>query len=139
MQAYRFRSVDDMLDYLPENELAISLQLRRIIKNCIPEIEEKLAYSAAFYRLYSNICYIWPGSIYWGKSRSYEGVELGFIQGNLLADPANLLQKGTRKQVYFLRLDHESHIPVQGIEQLLYEAVIQDTAVKFKRRNKNST
>lgn len=130
MQAYRFRNVDDMLDYLPENELAITHELRRIIFNCLPEIEEKLAYNTAFYRLNRNLCYLWPGAIYWGKKRSYEGVELGFSRGDLLSDPNKLLQKGERKQVYFLRIENHLTIDVKSLEQMLYEAALLDSSQK---------
>lgn len=38
-------SIDDFLNYLPEEELIIVEKLRKIIFNCLPAIKEKLSYN----------------------------------------------------------------------------------------------
>src|SRR4051812_4205506 len=100
MQNVDFGSVDEFLAYIPEQELKIVTRLRKLIFDCIPGCEEHLAYNVPFYRLHSNICFIWPGSITWGTTQR-EGVRLGFANGHLLQDETSYLDKGKRKYVYW--------------------------------------
>jgi hypothetical protein len=73
--------------------------LRALIYQAIPDISEKLAYNVPFFKRQSNICFIWPPSIPWGK-KTYPFVRLGFTKGYLISDELGFLEKGQRKQVY---------------------------------------
>lgn len=126
MQDVNFRSVDDMMDYLPQDEKEITQVLRELVKDCIPHVREKLAYNVPFYSLNKNICYIWPGSIPWGKS-TFQGVQFGFTSGNLLQDEVNFLEAGKRKHVRtrLLKKLHEDDLNM--LRTFLFEAVEVDS------------
>ena len=120
----KFSSLEECFSYIPEDEMKIVEALRKIIFQCIPDIEEKLSYNAPFYKRNGNICFIWPGSIPWGKTK--EGVQLGFSKGYLLSDDG-YLEKGTRKQVFWKTFYHTREIDAEKISALLYEAVLLDS------------
>lgn len=90
---------EDFLYQLSEEEQRICTQLRQLIIECLPHCEEKLSYKVPFYKGHSNICYLWPSSILWGKKKTYEGVRLGFIQGYLMYDDIDYLCADTRQYV----------------------------------------
>ena len=98
-QPIKFSSIGDFLDHLPESELEIVEELRRIVYESIPDIKEKLSYNVPFFSRKRRICFIWPASVPWGNV-PMNGVQFGFTSGYLLNDDLNYLEKGTRKQVY---------------------------------------
>src|SRR5690606_25424745 len=107
--------------------------LRGIILGTLPELNEKLSYQVPYYSRFHPICFIWPGSVLWGKKRSYEGVRFGFTKGSLLSNPDVFLQLQHRKQVAyhdFTRIDGEAVIPIQ---RMLYEAYLIDEQSKKKK------
>ena len=89
-------AVEDLILDLPEPDRRITEHLRSIILNAVPEMREKISYGVPYFHRYSNVCYIWPGSIGW-MGKTYEGVEFGFIQGYLrepsFSRPCSLLIK----------------------------------------------
>jgi hypothetical protein len=136
MQNVSFGSVEEFLDFLPENELKIVERLRKIIFSCMPECEEHLAYNVPFYRMHSNICFIWPGSVTWGTTQR-EGVRLGFTNGYLLQDDSGFLDRGTRKQVYWKDFFHTREIDTELLCSYLYDAIVTDEEkARAKQRKK---
>ncbi|MEI6947571.1 DUF1801 domain-containing protein [Paraflavisolibacter sp. H34] len=131
-QNVNFQSVNEFLHYLPEEELVMVELLRELTLECIPGVKEKLAYNVPFYYRYSRICFIWPGSVPWGKNTK-PGVEFGFCKGHLLSDPG-YLNKGTRKEVYIKTFFTPKEIDRPALRQLLYEAVLIDEET---RKSKN--
>jgi hypothetical protein len=128
-QGIQFKTIDEFLDYLPEEDLEIVLFLRKIILECIPNCKEKLAYNVPFYYRHSRICYIWPASIPWGKVE--QGVAIGFCKGASFLDETFETTKFTSK-VTFTSL---AAIDVAFLRQQIYEAVlIDEQIVKAKRR-----
>ena len=73
MQNVSFKSIDDFIEYLPENE-------REIVE---------------YYYRHSRICFIWPSSVPWGNVK-LDGVQFGFCNGYLLIDKSGYLEKGNR-------------------------------------------
>lgn len=67
MQHVRFRNIDELLAYLPEDELNIVERLRELVQTTIPDIAERLSYTVPYYRRHKDMCFIWPGSVSWGK------------------------------------------------------------------------
>jgi hypothetical protein len=130
MQEVAFRNVDEFLEFLPENELKITELLRKIIFACLPEVTEKLNYNVPFYRHHKNICFIWPASILWGKTKSYEGVRLGFTNGYLMPDEINFLDKGNRKQMYYKDFTAISGIDIDLVKSYIFEAIVVDEHLK---------
>ncbi len=119
----QFKTIDQLLDYIPTKERKIVEILRDIILDTLPHCTEKLSYNVPFYSLNKRICFIWPGSIPWGKIK--EGVMIGFTYGSQLTDHG-YLDKGNRKTVftktYFSPTDMDSKI----ITTLLLESAIID-------------
>lgn len=81
-QPIDFQDLDDLFEFIPDEELQLVKVLRNLVYDCIPEVQEKLSYNVPFFRLKRNICFIWPGSVPWGGT--FEGVQFGFMQGHLL-------------------------------------------------------
>jgi hypothetical protein len=132
MLSVKFRTIEQLLDYLPEHELKLTESLRQLVFDCIPHVEEKLSYSIPSYRKHRSICFIWPGCIYWGDKRTYNGVRFGFSYGNLLTDPESLLERGSRKQVFWKDFSKIEDVPFDQLRQLLYEAAMVDEARAWK-------
>lgn len=126
MQNVDFKSVDEFLDFLPEKELKIVELLRRIVLDCIPNVDEKLTFNVPYFRRHSNICFIWPSSVLWGKKKTYDGVRFGFTSGYLIQDDINYLDKGTRKNVFWKDFSDISEIDIDLLKAYIYEAVIID-------------
>lgn len=134
MQNVSFKSVEEFLDFLPEDELKVTEFLRTIVFECIPDATEKLAYNVPYYKRHKNICFIWPASILWGKKKTYEGVRLGFVSGHLLTDPEAYLEKGERKFVYWKDFGSIKEIDVDLIKSFLFEATLIDQPSLRKTR-----
>lgn len=125
MQDVSFRNIESFLDYLTEDERLITEYLRKIVFECMPECTEKLSYNVPYYKMKSNICFIWPGSISWGKVRN-KGVRFGFTKGYLLTDEINYLDKANRKQVYWRDFNSIDEIDKELLKYYVFEALIID-------------
>jgi hypothetical protein len=112
MQAVNFGSVEEMLDFLPENERKITEVLRGIVLECLPDVTEYLSFNVPFYKYKKVVCFIWPGAVLWGKKRAYEGVRLGFNNAQLLDDPRGFISMEARKQIGY----HDYHV-LQSIDR----------------------
>lgn len=137
MQPFKFRTIEEFLEFLPEDEYIITSYLRSIVFELIPEVQEKLRYQVPFYSRHKNICFIWPGSVLWGKQRSYEGVRFGFSAGYLLDDVGQYLERGTRKQVFWKDFTRLEEIDTDQLIMLVSEAVIVDDTLAKARKSKS--
>jgi hypothetical protein len=127
MQAVKFNSVDEFLDFLPEDELKMVNVLRKLILDSVPGIEEKLSYNVPYYKKRKGLFFIWPASVLWGKKQTYTGVRFGFQQGYLLADENNFLDKGGRKQVYWHDFASVNEIDIDLLKAYIFEAALIDS------------
>lgn len=132
MQQVSFSSVEEFLDFLPDDELRIVERLRALIFSCIPDITEKLSYNVPFYKRHKGICFIWPASVLWGNTKSYIGVRLGFNSGYLMRDELNYLDAGDRKQVYYKDFKDIHEIEQDVLKAFLFEALEIDSLVGRK-------
>ncbi|MEO9532496.1 MAG: DUF1801 domain-containing protein [Crocinitomicaceae bacterium] len=98
MQNFKFESYVEFFDYLRPEDQVMTEYLKEIIENTIPEISYKLSWNVPFFKKNKTICYIWPGSVPWGK-KTFEGVQLGFNQAYKMK-ANNYLEKGSRKQIH---------------------------------------
>jgi hypothetical protein len=128
-QPVKFVDVDDMLASLPPVERTITDLLREIIFSTLPHVTERLAYNVPFYYGNSRICFIWPGSVPWGKTK--EGVEFGFTKGYLLNDEWNYLERGNRKEVYIKTFLKPDQVRADILKMLLLEAAQVDLSHKI--------
>jgi hypothetical protein len=132
---YTYKTIDGFLEFLPADELKLTVFLRNLVLDCIPECGEKLSYHVPYYYKHSNICFIWPASVTWGKKKSYEGIRFGFTKGYLLTDENGYLDRGERKEVYWRDFKHVRDIDVNILKSLLFEAVeIDKQFIKKKKK-----
>ena len=135
MQDVDFKNVDDLLAFLPEDELKTVELLRKIVFSCIPDCIEKLSYNVPFYKKYSNICFIWPSSVTWGENMKQRGVRFGFSNGYQLQDEINYLDKGDRKQVYWRDFYDVKDIDTDLLKAYIFEAaLIDEKNMKAKKK-----
>ncbi len=130
MQQVHFGHVQEFLAFLPANELKVVVELRQLVYDCIPEVKEKLSYNVPFFRKRKNICFIWPASVLWGKSKTMDGVRFGFTYGHLLQDDQQWLERGDRKQVYWKDFASVQDINFPVLEAYLHEAAFIDAQFK---------
>jgi hypothetical protein len=135
MQKVNFNSVEEFLDFLPEQELKITEKLRKIIFDCLPQCTEKLSYNVPYYKIHKNVCFIWPASVLWGKQKTYEGMRFGFTFGYLLQDEIGFLDKGNRKQVYYKDYTNITAIEPDILKAYIYESALIDEQLKKEKRN----
>jgi hypothetical protein len=136
MQDVDFKNVDDLLAFLPEDELKIVERLRKIIFSCLPGCTGKLAYNVPFYKVHANICFIWPPSVKWG-GKGHEGVRFGFTKGYLLTDEIGYLDRGTRKQVYWRDFYSMKDIEAEILRAYIFVAALVDEEVMSNKNKRN--
>ncbi|MBK9416636.1 MAG: DUF1801 domain-containing protein [Flavobacteriales bacterium] len=88
-----------MLDFLPDDERDLTEQLRELIISEAPDLKERLSFNVPFYKGRRDVCFIWPASVLWGRTKTYEGVRFGLSYGSLVPGCEPYLQRGDRKQV----------------------------------------
>jgi hypothetical protein len=140
MQNVQFQSVAELLDFLDPERLEMVELLRELVFETVPGVEERLSFNVPFFRRYGALCFIWPGSVSWG-STVWEGVEFGFNNGHLLADEANYLDRGKRKQVFTKRFFslQEVKMNAERLRAFLMEAAEVNELLhmeKMQRRKK---
>ena len=137
MQNVNFADVEEFLAFLPEDELKIVERLRKIVFSCIPDCVEKLNYNVPFYKMHSNICFIWPSSVTWGENMKQRGVRFGFTNGYLLTDETGYLDKGGRKQVYWKDFYSLKEIVTELLKAYIFEAALIDEEKMREKRGKD--
>jgi hypothetical protein len=70
MQNVKFASVDEFIDFLPEDEKKIVVALRNIVLDQVNGVKEKLSFNVPFYHKHKAICFIWPASVLWGSKKN---------------------------------------------------------------------
>ncbi|MGE0561097.1 MAG: DUF1801 domain-containing protein [Flavobacteriales bacterium] len=130
MQNVKFKSIDEFLDFLPDDEQKITLYLMNVVENMLINHTRKLSFNVPYYFKNRAICFIWPASVLWGKNKTYEGVRFGFAKGYLMHDELNYLEKGNRKQVYWKDFKSITEIDEAILKAYLIEAVEIDRSFK---------
>ncbi len=129
-QNVHFENIQELLDFLPEEQRTITEKLRELIHEELSHCKEKFSFNVPFYFGNNHICLIWPGAVPWGKN-TIVGVELGFAKGHLLTDDG-YLAKGNRKYVYIKTFYKLSEINDAKIRELLQQALEIDEILKYK-------
>lgn len=135
MQNVKFGDVNDLLAFLPEDQLEITERLRGIIWEVLPDVQEKLSYNVPFYKLRKNVCFIWPGAVPWGKTVK-DGVMLGFSYGYLLHDASDYLERGDRQQVYAKNFHQLEEIDEDLIRHFLIQSIEIDEMLYLEKMQK---
>lgn len=126
MQQVKFNSIVEFFEYLPPNEAEMTHILRDVVRETLPEIKEKLTYNVPFYKLKKTICFIWPGSVLWGKTRKYTGVRFGFAYGAQLDPLEKDLKLEQRKKVAYLHFNRAEDLDLELIRHYLRRSVELD-------------
>lgn len=137
LQPISFGNIEEFLDYLPEDERELVEALRELIRACLPLAEERLSYNVPFYYGHGRIVFLWPGAVPWGGLRE-AGVQLGFCRGNLLPSK-DLLDQGTRREVYSLHFKNLASIDREFVRSMLFEALevdLMESARKTAKKHK---
>lgn len=134
MQNVNFKSVEEFWAFLPPEELEVVEFLRQLIYDCIPDVTEKLSYNVPYFTRHQRICFLWPGSVLWGKKQTYTGVRFGFTQGHLLSDEVGYLNLEGRKQVAWRDFQSVEEIDVELLRMYIYEAVVVDERLARKKK-----
>lgn len=130
MQNVSFQTVEEFLEFLPDDELKIVTVLRELVLSCMPDACEKLSFNVPFYKRHKTVCFIWPASVLWGKRKTYIGVRFGFANGYLLQDEIGYLDKGARKQIYWRDFTSVKSIDIDLLKAYLFEAIMLDDETK---------
>ncbi|EMR03427.1 DUF1801 domain-containing protein [Cesiribacter andamanensis] len=102
----------------------LMLQLRELILQAAPAIEESLKWKIPFYAHQGLLCYLNP---------TPGGICLGFCRGALLSNAGGLLT-GEGKEVRLLHLTSDTPLPLDAIRQLLQEALLLNETMQ-RRKN----
>ena len=128
-QRVSFKDIEAFLAFLPESELQIVNLLRRIVVDCIPDCQEKLAYNVPFFYRRSRICYVWPSSVPWGGLK--EGVAIGFCRGSELIDEGDYFDKKGKGIALKVFLTVEE-LDLDLLKFYIYEACLIDGNANHK-------
>ncbi len=121
----KIKSLTELYDFLPENEMIIVDVLRSLIKDTLPaHCREKISYNVPFFYGKKVICIIWPSTIPRGGIKN--GVLLGFWYGNRLSDEDHYLLHGNNKQIFYKIFKDPDQIDEKAIVKLLKEAIKLD-------------
>lgn len=125
----KFKSLIDLLEFLPEEERMIVDVLRQIVKENLPDYcKEKISFNVPYFHGKKGICIIWPSTIPRGGIN--KGVLLGLWYGCKLKDEDNYLKHGTNKQIFYKIYTSVDQINEKAIVKLLKEAVELDKSFK---------
>lgn len=122
----RFTTVAALLEFLPAEERALTERLRELIISEVPELNERLSFNVPFYKGQRDVCFIWPASVLWGKTKTYEGVRFGLSYGSLVPGCEPYLQRGERKQVCWRDLQELTAGDERRIRTVLRAAIVVD-------------
>lgn len=112
------------IDKHSEEQRLIMQEIRQLIIEAAPRIEESIKWKIPFYSYQGLLCYLNPRGT---------GVVLGFCKGALLSNEKGLL-KGTGKEVRLLHIDNKHACPQAEIRQLLQEAMLLNETMQ-RRKN----
>lgn len=138
MQDVSFKSINEFLNYLPQDELEITIFLRKIVVETMPNAKEKLSWNVPYYNINKGICFIWPASIKWGKKETYKGVRFGFMHGNLLHPKNNYFDLGKRKMVSWRDFKSIQEIDTDILISTLQEAMFIDEQFSKKKKQNHA-
>lgn len=122
----RFPTMAALLEFLPADERTLTERLRELIISEAPDLKERLSFNVPFYKGRRDVCFLWPASVLWGKTKTYEGVRFGLSYGSLVPGCEPYLQRGERKQVCWRDLQELTAGDERRIRALLRAAIVVD-------------
>jgi hypothetical protein len=120
--------MDEVLDYIYGFE-GSQREIMEILHNLMmdqPGILCKISYKIPFYYRNSWICYLNP--------QKKGGIEFAFTRGNELSNEQGLLEKKGRQMVRGITLLEPGEIPLEGLNEIIQEAILLDETVPYSTR-----
>jgi uncharacterized protein len=107
----KFKDVDEYISFAPQNAQKIMISLRGIIKECFPDIKEKISWNVPFYCLNSPIA----GYALYTKHISFGsgGIDLP------IEISARLRQKGFKTGKKTIQIKFDQNVPIDEIKEIL--------------------
>ncbi len=107
-------TVDGFIDALPTNEKKVAEQVRALIFESVPGIEEKISYTLPFYHYFGMFLYLCP--------RRTKGLDVTFCRGIDLIDAFPFLEMRGRAIAASLILETPKDIFEKDLPQLIITA-----------------
>ena len=134
MQTVKFQNLEAFFNFLPKDEYRLFIPLRNLVLDSVPGTQESLRYNVPYYKRNSGLFFNWPGAMFWGGKRTFEGVRYGFQRANLLVDPFDWLDRGKRKQVTWQDFNTLNSKDEEVLRYFIQASVWNDTGLLFLNR-----
>jgi uncharacterized protein len=105
--------VDDYIETLDDTSSNIAAQVRQLLLEYVPGIEEKFSFKIPFYHYFGMFCYI---------NAIKDGIALGFCRGKDLAIAFPQLEVEGRKIVALVKLYSPKDIITKEVRRLIIAA-----------------
>ncbi len=125
------RLVDEYIESLPDEKRDIAEQLREMIHELIPHVQEKLSFKIPFYHYHGMFCYL---------NEVKDGIDLGLCRGKDLIDVLPQLEQSKRVMVASVIIRSKKEIQTKNIQEVLLTAANwQEEAKRLKISMINTT
>ncbi|MBK8520708.1 MAG: DUF1801 domain-containing protein [Chitinophagaceae bacterium] len=116
--------VDEYIDNLSETQQAIAKNLRSLLFNLVPEIQEKLSFKIPFYHYFGMFCYI---------NAIPNGIDLGLCRGKDLTGEFPSLELMGRAIVASVSLHSVKDIKEKEVREIIIAAALWNEEAKKKK------
>ena len=116
--------VDTYIDDLSDSQQAIAKNVRRLLFNLVPEIQEKLSFKIPFYHYFGMFCYI---------NAIPNGIDLGLCRGKDLTGEFPSLELKGRAIVATLSLHSVKDIKQKEVREIIIAAALWNEEAKKKK------
>jgi uncharacterized protein len=115
------RTVDEYIDQLPDERRKIAEQVRLLLLENVPGIQEKLSFKIPFYHYFGMFMYI---------NNTKEGIDIGFCRGKDLAMAFPQLELKNRAMVATVLLQTPKDINSKALKSLIIAAAVWNEEAK---------
>lgn len=116
--------VDTYIDALSENQALIAKEIRRLLFNLVPEIQEKLSFKIPFYHYFGMFCYI---------NTIPDGITLGFCRGKDFSGEFEYLELNGRAIVASVSLCSLKDIKQKEVREIIITAALWNEEAKKRK------
>lgn len=115
------KKVDEYIDLLPPEKAVLVEQIRELLFQLVPGIDERLSFKLPFYHYFGMFCYI---------NSNKEGVYLAFCRGKDLLDEFPQLELNGRATIATVTIRDRKDIDRLQIRELISVAAIWNEEAK---------
>ena len=117
MKSKKSKDVDLYLKHTSKQLRDLMSEVRAIIWEVIPDVEETIKFTVPFYSKTGILCYISP-------LKKKDGIYLGFTKGYLMSDESGVFAGRDRKYIRHIEFRTASDIKKKLLKEYLEEAVM---------------